>query len=185
MEVKEKLLDGGIGILPTDTLYGIVGKAELPMTVERIYEVRKRDLDKPFIVLIAFIDDLQKFNINIDADTRKILERVWPGKVSVVLPCPDERFEYLHRGTKTIAFRVPNKEDLHELLREVGPLVAPSANIQGFPPAETLEQAKRYFGDDVDFYVEGDLPDNVPSPLIKIENGKAIVLRGSMPLDLI
>ena len=117
-------------------------------------------------------------------NTAAILKRLWPGKVSAVLPCSDEQWAYLHRGTGTVAFRLPDDAGLRALLRETGPLVAPSANPQGEPPAKTIEDAEGYFGDTVDFYVDGGLLDGEPSTLVKIENGNIVVLRqGAVRID--
>ena len=76
---------GGIGILPTDTIYGIVGSVEFPETVERIYFGRKRDFKKPPIILAASVSDIEKFGIVLDKQAKKILSRVWPGKVSLAV----------------------------------------------------------------------------------------------------
>ena len=184
------LRSGGIGIFPTDTIYGIVGSALQPETVERIYFWRKRDFRKPPIILAASVHDIKKFGIVIDAATKKILARVWPGKVSVILPIsPREKraltkFKYLHRGTKALAFRVPRLAWLRKLLQETGPIIAPSANIEGEPPALTIRAAKKYFGKNVDFYADAGQLASKPSTLIKIKEGKAIVVReGAVKID--
>lgn len=177
------LKSGGIGILPTDTIYGIVGSALMPETVARIYHQRKRDYRKPTIILVASVSDVKKFGVVFDIKTEKILSRIWPGKVSVVLAMeqPERRllkkFRYLHRGTQTLAFRLPKVAWLRALLRETGPLIAPSANLEGKPPASTIRSAKKYFGKNVDFYIDTGQSISKPSTLIKIEKGSVIVLR--------
>jgi L-threonylcarbamoyladenylate synthase len=182
-DLVEILNSGGAGVLPTDTLYGIVGFALMPETVRRIYRLRKRNSKKPMIVLVASVDDLKKFGITVDARTRKILSEVWPGKVSIVLPIASgkkstlKKFRYLHRGTGALAFRVPKSAWLRDLLQETGPLVAPSANFEGEPPALTIPAAKKYFGKSVDFYADAGKLVSKPSTLIKIEKGRVIVLR--------
>ena len=163
--------------MATDTIYGIVGLALKKEVVENIYKLRERNPSKPMIILIGSIRDLGFFGIKIDKITQKILEKFWPGKVSIILPCPSKKFIYLHRGTRSLAFRLPDKPDLIEILGKTGPLVAPSANPEGEPPAKTVEEAKKYFGQKVDFYLdEGELT-SLPSTLIAIENGEVIVKR--------
>ena len=100
-----------------------------------------------------------------------------PGKVSIILPCDNEGLSYLHMDTKTLAFRIPDKKDLRELLEKTGPLVAPSANHAGETPALTVEEAKKYFDGEVDFCVDGGRAESLPSTIIKIENDEMIVLR--------
>src|SRR3989338_10388752 len=134
------LKDGAIGVIPTDTIYGICAPALDKKAVEKVYKLKKRDPRKPMIILIGSLDDLRKFNIVLNAWQKKILEQVWPGKVSVVLPCSGKKFAYLHRGTKTLAFRLPKKRELLKILSISGPLVAPSANYEGEKPAKNTTQ---------------------------------------------
>ena len=179
--VTEILLNGGIGVMPTDTIYGIIGRALNEKTVERIYAVRKRTPSKPMIILISSSDDLKLFDIYPNKKTETKLSEIWPGKVSVVLPLENnfaqEKFYYLHRGTNTLAFRLPANNELADFLSKTGPLVAPSANTEGLPPAITIEEAKNYFGNQVGFYINGGKIEGEPSKLIKIENGEIIELR--------
>ncbi len=174
----EILKQGGIGVMPTDTLYGVVGSAMLSDTVERIYRVKKRNTQKPLIVLISSIDDVQNFEIdNLGEDQMKMLAQYWPGPTSILLPCASSKFEYLHRGSGSIAFRLPDKKDLIELIQETGPLVAPSANVEGEKPAATIAEARNYFGNEVDFYIDGGELNNQPSTLLKIVGGEIVTLR--------
>lgn len=154
--------------MPTDTLYGLVGSAFNENTVARIYKLRKRNLRKPMIILIGSLADLKLFNLRIPRGTKKILREIWPGKVSVILPCPAKKFSYLHRGKNSLAFRLPQKAGLIKILKATGPLVAPSANFEGEPPAKTIKEAKRYFGNKVDFYLDGGKINFAPSTLIEI-----------------
>jgi L-threonylcarbamoyladenylate synthase len=182
-EIIEILKSGGAGILPTDTIYGIVGSALMPATVARIYRLRRRNPEKPMIILVASVSDTEQFGIVVDMAEKNIIARVWPGRVSVILPISPRRksalkkFDYLHRKTGALAFRVPKPSWLRQLLQKTGPLVAPSANFEGEPPALTMRAAKKYFRDDIDFYVDAGRLVSVPSTLIKIEKGRAIVLR--------
>lgn len=176
--VVQLLKQGKIGVIPTDTIYGIVGSALISETVEKIYKLRKRSSDKPFITLISSLNDLNNFNITLIDKQREFLRRVWPNPVSVILPIQSENFKYLHRGTNSLAFRMPKDEWLLSLLKKVGPLVAPSANFEGEKPAEAIEEAKKYFADNVDFYVDGGRVKSSSSTLIQLnENGSWDVLR--------
>ena len=88
---------------------------------------------------------------------------------SIILDCFDEDFAYLHRGTNSLAFRLPQEEGLINLLKTTGPLIAPSANIEGFLPAKNILEAKNYFGEQVDMYVDaGEIIANA-SRVLKID----------------
>jgi len=176
MDIAEKLKSGMIGILPTDTIYGIVGIALDKSVVNRIYEVKQRTPTKPFIILISSIKDLELFNIRLDESTLLKLYEYWPGPISIILDCTDDKFEYLHRGTKTLAFRLPAKTELQNIIKLSGPLVAPSANPEGETPAIDIATAKQYFKNQVDFYIEGET-NSKPSKIIKITDNFVEIIR--------
>lgn len=180
------LTKNGVVVMPTDTLYGIVGRAESPVAVERIYKIRKRDKNKPCIILIGDIKELKKFSIILSQEQKNKLKEYWsldsvknkPRATSVVLDCSDEKFAYLHRGTKTLAFRLPYPRALRDLLRKTGPLIAPSANTEKFPASENITDAKKYFGDAVDLYVDGGSLISKASRIVKLnKDGSVAVIR--------
>ncbi len=171
------LKNSGIGVIPTDTIYGLVGSALNKKTVEQIYKLRRRNPKKPMIILISDIKDLKKFDISLSSTHYSLLTTHWPKKTSIVFLCPLAKFRHLHRGNKTLAFRLPKPEKLREFLKKTGPLVAPSANLENQPPAKTIKDAQKYFGDKVDFYIDAGKIVSKPSRLIKITNGKVIELR--------
>lgn len=172
----ETILFGGLVVMPTDTVFGIVASAFNKKTVERLYEVRGRDENKPCIILCAELSDLDKFDIKLNDFQKSVLGKVWPNSVSVVVDCPSPFLEYLHRGLKTLAFRIPKSLELRETLRKTGPILAPSANPQGKPVAKNLEEAKIYFGQKVDLYVDGEVGDKA-STLISFEGNELRILR--------
>lgn len=183
---------GGVVILPTDTLYGIVGSALSRKTVERIYKLRRRNPKKPLIILIGSTADLKKFGIQPSSRIKKILKQWWPGKVSVILPIANRggflrKFSYLHRGTGTLAFRLPDDSGLRSLLKKTGPLVAPSANLEGEPSAKTIRAAQKYFGDGVDGYVDVGRLNAKPSTLVQLDaDGSCSVLRrGAVKINMV
>ncbi|MBI2591280.1 MAG: threonylcarbamoyl-AMP synthase [Candidatus Brennerbacteria bacterium] len=171
------LKNNGIGVLPTDTIYGLVGSVLSKKAVEKIYKLRRRNLKKPMIILIGSIKDLKIFKIKLKRPTQKILQKIWPGKISVILPCPKKEFSYLHRGKKSLAFRLPKKQSLIKLLEKTGPLVAPSANPENEKPAQTISQVKKYFGDEIDFYLNNGKLNSKPSTLIALKNGRIFIKR--------
>lgn len=176
-EIIKILTSGGIGVIPTDTQYGLVASALNQKAVKKVYQIRKRSKNKPFIILISSLEDLNHFNIEVDQKVQSFLQNLWPNPVSVILSCPSKKFFYLHRGTNSLAFRIPKSPQLLKLLKITGPLIAPSANFEGKPYAKTIEEAKKYFGENVDFYIDQGKIESSPSTLIKIEEGKIEILR--------
>ncbi len=168
---------GGVGVIPTDTLYGIVCPAMSSKAVQRVYRLRKRSARKPVIVLIGKAGDLKLFGIKPDPMTARILSKLWAGPISVILPCESRKFSYLHRGKKTIAFRLPDDAVLRRFLNKTGPLIAPSANFEGRMPAKTIKEAQKYFGNKIDFYIDGGNLKSKPSALVSLKNGKISFIR--------
>jgi L-threonylcarbamoyladenylate synthase len=183
-EVIEIIKKGGIGVLATDTIYGLVASALQKESVERVYAVRQRELEKPMIILISSLDDLDIFGVEINNQEKMKISSLWPGKVSVILPCHNNKLEYLHRGTKSLAFRWPKKSDLEDLIRKAGPLVAPSANISGHSPANNIKEAQKYFGNGVDYYVdEGAIASEVSTIVKFVEEKLALKRLGAVKIE--
>lgn len=174
-EIVELIQNGKIGVIRTDTLYGLVGKAGDEMIVQRIYAVKNRDDNKPPIVLISVIDDMYD---RPSVSSLNVMASIWPGPVSVIVESPHAPL-WLTRNQGTVAYRLPAETTLRELLVKTGPLIAPSANPQSSPPAQSIQQAINYFGDKVDFYVDGgEVVDVAPSRLLRIDSsGKVERLR--------
>lgn len=176
-QVVNILKSGGIGVLPTDTIYGLVGQALNPQAVERIYQVRRRRPDKPFIVLIGDMADLKLFGIELSSGQKDFCQRYWPGAVSIILPCHKKELSYLHRGADSLAFRLADDDRLRDLIRQCGPLAAPSANPEGQEPAISISQARDYFGSQVDFYVDGGQLQALASTLVSLMDDQPEILR--------
>jgi L-threonylcarbamoyladenylate synthase len=170
------LREGAIGVIPTDTIYGICTSAFNKRAVEKIYALRKRNRKKPFIILIGDISDLKKFDIVLNFKEKKLLSKIWPSGVSIVLENKSKKFYYLHRGTNTLAFRLPKAKLINKILSVSGPIVAPSANWEGYPYSKTISEAKKYFGEKV-FYLDRGKIVSKASSLISVSKGKIKVLR--------
>ncbi|GAC1391684.1 MAG: L-threonylcarbamoyladenylate synthase [Candidatus Saccharimonadales bacterium] len=168
------LLKGGVGVIPTDTVYGLVGAASLPETVTRLYRLKHRE-QKPGTIIAGSITQL--IQLGVKARYLKAVENYWPGAISVVIPVGEE-LRYLHQGVHSLAFRIPHSPMLIQFLERTGPLITSSANHPGEAVATTLDQAEAYFGDQVDFYVDGgDLRGQLHSTVIRIVDDAIEVLR--------
>ena len=187
MKVYSKLIDvaddisaGKVGVIPSDTLYGLVGRADNKTAVGRIYDLKKRQ-GKPGTIIAADINQLVR--VGFKRRYLTAVESYWPNPLSVVIPCSD--LEYLHHGLGSVPVRIPSNKELVELLARTGALQTSSANHTGEPCATTIEQAQSYFGDDVDYYVDGgDLSDRKPSTVIRIVDDAIEVIReGAVKLD--
>ena len=178
--IAEKLKKpGAVGVIPTDTIYGLVARAADEEAVARLYELKNRE-NKPGTLIAANIDQLVELGVK-----RRYLtavEHLWPGSISIEIP---HQINYLNQGTGRQAIRIPDDETLLNLLSETGPLQTTSVNMPGEPPSVTIEEARTYFNDSVDFYVDGgDLSGREPSTIIRvIDDAIEIVREGAVKID--
>jgi len=178
-QVIDTLKNGGVAIVPTDTLYGIICRAMDKRAVSRLYKVKQRDTKKPCIILVTNYEQIKSFGINITEKQKEFMNTYWPGAVSIILPCKTIKYEYLHRGIGSIAFRLISKKsrNLYKIIEEVGPVLAPSANPEGMPPATCENKAHRYFKDTVNAYLAGGTRRGEPSTLVDYTGLKPKILR--------
>ena len=174
------ITEGKVGILPTDTVYGLVCRADNEEAVTRLYSLKHRE-HKPGTVIAA--DSEQLVALGLQARYLKSFDRYWPGSVSAIIPTRGS--EYLRQGVDGLAVRIPADPKITEFLRKVGPLLTTSANMPGEQTATNLEQARAYFGDQVDFYVDGgDMGGRPASTVIRIVDDTIEVLReGAVIID--
>ena len=178
--VCDLLISGTVGVMPTDTVYGLVCRAADQSAVAKLYKLKSRE-HKPGTIIAADISQLT--DLGIKTRYLKAVEQFWPGAVSVIIPSRD--LDYIHLGVGGIAVRIPQQDMVHELLLQTGPLLTSSANQPGEPPANTISEAQAYFGDSVDFYVNGgDLSGHEPSTVIRvIDDAIEVVRQGAVTID--
>ena len=169
------LLKGGkVGLLPSDTIYGLSALALNEQAVERIHKLKGRDSNKPLIVLIANIAQLT--DLGLKQEHAEAVKSHWPASLSVEFEASDAPW-WLHRGGFHFAVRMPDQQELRDLIAKVGPIISTSANLQGQKPALFVQEAKEIFGDELDFYMDAGNLSGQPSTLAIIENGKLKVIR--------
>jgi len=166
MEKALKVLkDGGVIVFPTDTVYGLLADYNNEKAIKRIYQIKKRD-KKPLPVFVKDIEMAKKLAI-MSSKTEEFLNKVWPGKVTVILKKKD--------GSGTIGLRVPDYPLLNELLEKINkPLAQTSANISGKGSLYQIEKVKKQIKG-ADLIVDvGDLSRSLPSTVIDLINNKIL-----------
>jgi L-threonylcarbamoyladenylate synthase len=172
----ELLKAGDIGVFPAETVYGIGTSAFSKASVDAIFELKKRPAHKPFAVLIADFTDLRHFGIA-KADIARA-NRYWPGANTVILSNSDKLWQYLHRDSGGLSFRIPAEPHFRDFLRITGPLATTSANIAGEPTITSPEQGYALFGDAVSIYMPpSPYASGQPSTVIDLKNDDARTLR--------
>ncbi len=172
----EMLHQGSIGVMPTDTVYGLVARAYDKKAVARLYALKQRE-HKPGSIVANNIE--QVLALGTPKESIEIVKQWWPGPLSAVLPVSDQ-LAYLHQGVGDIAIRVVATIWLQNVLEQTGPLLTSSANQPGQPSSINAKEAWDYFHEDVDFYVDGGelSTERTSSTIIKIgDNGEVEILR--------
>jgi len=180
-KVIQALKEGAVGVAPSDTIYGLMCLAANKDAVARLYKMKSRE-NKPGTVIAASIEQIAELGIPKRYLTP--LESYWPNPLTIVVASAPE-LAYLDQGKMSLAVRVPSDPTVHALLEKTGPLLTSSANLPGEPVANTIAEAAEYFGEEVDFYVDGgDLSGRPASTIIRVIDDAVDVLReGSVKIN--
>lgn len=180
-KIVEILKNGRVGIFPTDTVYGI-GSLPLKKSVEKIYEIKKRDYSKKIIALISsknkLIDLIDK-NENIEKIV-DVIDKFWPGELSIIFKANKNFTKNFDVELETIGVRIPKNEITLEIIEKSGGiLLTTSANLSGEEAVTEIEKINKSVLEKVDFILE---EKNIklsgkPSTIIKFENEKVELLR--------
>ncbi len=130
-KISAQLLNNKIGIIPHDTVPGIVAIMNEDNAI-KINKIKKRDHNKGFIILIPNLTFLNSLTQNISKETQKIIATHWPGPLTIIFKKKPSISSIITGHKTTIAIRFPQHKLLNELLNEVNaPLISTSANISG------------------------------------------------------
>ena len=172
--VIEALRADKLVVAPTDTIYGLLARADSQKAVDELYRVRRRDRTKSCIILLGSTNDIPELT----TEQRYIYDQLRHERPTTIAArvSPDV-MPHLVRTDATLAFRVvPSGTALSELIQCVGPLLAPSTNPAGQPPAATINEAIAYFGDEVAVYVDsGEVTGAMPSRIITCTDGDEVI----------
>jgi L-threonylcarbamoyladenylate synthase len=185
-KAAEIIKKGGIGVFPTETVYGLGADAFNPIAVARIFEVKNRPSFDPLIVHVASPAGLDRLVSEIPSDAEKLMKRFWPGPVTLVLSKREEVPEIVTSGLPTVAVRMPNHPIALSLIDESKcPIAAPSANPFGYVSPTTADHVRDQLGDQVDFILDGGPCEvGVESTIVSFVEAEPRLLRpGGVPLE--
>ena len=182
------LKDGGVVAFPTETVYGLGADALNAQAVEKIFIAKGRPSDNPLIAHVASLDQLQEIARDVSPLAKKLIERFWPGPLTIVVRKKMHLPNAVSAGLDTVAVRMPDEPLALELIRRVGcPIVAPSANRSGRPSATNWESVL----DDLDGRIDGIVcgpPTRIglESTVVDTTTHKPIILRhGAITMEMI
>ncbi|TAL36476.1 MAG: threonylcarbamoyl-AMP synthase [Spirochaetes bacterium] len=173
------LRDGGIVSFPTETVYGLGARVDDGRAVARIFEAKNRPSFDPLIVHIARIEELDALVSGVTPLALRLIERFWPGPLTLVLPKKDLVPDIVTAGLPSVGVRMPAHPVARALIEETGvPLAAPSANPFGYISPTTASHVEEQLGERVDLILDGGpCAVGVESTIVKISGDGYTLLR--------
>ncbi len=171
------LENGGLVVIPTETVYGLAAKMEY---AEKIYEVKKRPKTKPLPVQSTLLEAEELGHFNEMA--RELAKLYWPGPLTIVVKAKPEVPEVVTAGTGKVGIRVPKHEFAYKLLEETGPLAVTSANLSGQRSPKSPEEVNVQ----ADLLIDMGPVAGTPSTVIEVESDRVRLIReGAIPFKKI
>ncbi len=173
--------EGKLVAFPTETVYGLGGNALDPLAVAKIFEMKERPSFDPLIVHIAEGDDIEQLTEKTDERIFQIIDRFWPGPLTLVLPKSEVVPDIITSGLSTVGIRMPDSEIALELIRTSGcPIAAPSANKFGRISPTNAAHVKKQLPD-VDYILDGgNTKVGIESTIISITDKGFQILRNGI-----
>jgi tRNA threonylcarbamoyl adenosine modification protein (Sua5/YciO/YrdC/YwlC family) len=172
------LANGGLVVLPTDTVYGVGADPRIPGATGRVFEAKGRSWDLTLPVLAGGPEDAQLV-ARFDARAHALADAFWPGGLTLVLPRSEESLAWeLGDESDTVGVRVPADEVAGALLARTGPLAVTSANRSGEPTPRSCDEVQEALADSVEVYLcAGTLMASAPSTIVDLTGPDLRILR--------
>ena len=174
---------GQVVALPTDTVYGLAASLESPAAIEAIYLLKERPETMALPVLVSEYEQISAMGITLQPEDYAVLNEVWPGDFTVILPAPEAISQLVGGRNGTVAIRIPGDPLVLELLAESGPLAVTSANKHGEPTPTTAEGVDAIFVGESNFAgtLDGGVRSSQPSAIMDMsEDPWRIVRQGRL-----
>ncbi len=170
---------GGVVAIPTETYYGLAVDPENEEALQRLFTLKQRPANKPILILISKVEQLLLYAQEIPKVYESLINRYWPGPLTLIFEAKPHVSSLLTGGTGTIGIRLTPNEYARTLIDEFGkPITATSANISAYEPARNVRDVRNAFGSGIDGVVDGGPSTEGPgSTVISFSRGKLCVLR--------
>ena len=178
----------GVVAFPTDTLYGLGADALCAEAVARVFEVKGRSYDSPLPLLLGSIQDLKRVTTDIPDQAWDLVNRFWPGSLTLILRSSPDLPDLVTGGTGSVAVRMPDHHVPLALIRELGrPITGTSANASGGPDSITAEDVRRSLGEKIDYIVDGGpATAGIPSTILDLTQSRPRLVRtGAIAYELL
>ena len=185
-KAAQAITAGKLVVFPTETVYGLGADVFNSKAVAKIFEVKGRPFNDPLIVHVSEKNDVFKLAKSVTVDSVKLMDRFWPGPLTLVMRKSEIVPDAVTAGLNTVAIRMPdNIVALNFIKRAQTPIAAPSANIFGRPSPTCAQHVIDDFGEKIDFIPDGGSTDiGVESTVIDMTCKPPKILRpGGVSVD--
>lgn len=178
-EPAEIIKNGGIVVFPTETVYGIGANGLDENAVKKLYNIKKRPLNKPISLLVSNMDMVNQVAKDITDIEYKLMQEFFPGPFTIILKKKDIVPNIVTAGQDTVGIRMPAGEIARKLVEYANvPIATPSANISGKPSGTNLASVMKDFEGKVDCFVDGgESKLGIASTIVKLIDGVPHILR--------
>ena len=178
-EPAKIIKEGGIVIFPTETVYGIGTNGFDEKSIRKIYEIKRRDFNKPISLLIGSMDMVEEVAKDISDLEYSLMEKFFPGPLTIILKKRKKVPDILTANGNTVGIRMPSGIVARKLIEYAGvPIATPSANISGRPSGTNVNDIKRDFEGKVDAIIDnGESKLGIASTIVKVVENKVNILR--------
>lgn len=184
----EYIKSGKTVVFPTETVYGLGANALDENAVKKIFEAKGRPSDNPLIVHISSIEMLDDIAENISDDAKKLMDKFWPGPLTLIFKKKANIPNNVTAGLSTVAVRFPSSNTAYELIEKAGvPIAAPSANLSGKPSPTRFSHSYEDLNGRVDAMIKGESCEvGVESTVLDVSGDTPVLLRpGKITLEKI
>jgi L-threonylcarbamoyladenylate synthase len=184
----DMLKKGGIIAYPTETFYGLGAKFDMEDSLKKLYDIKQRPEEKAMPLIIANKELLTVITASMNKTAVSLMDRFWPGPLTLIFPAKENLSEYITAGTHKVAVRIPGESfALYLAITASFPITATSANLSGTSPAQDAETVIRYFGDKIDLIIDGGTTSGgLPSTIVDVTGDEIKLLReGAVKKELL
>lgn len=180
-QINSVLSQGGVIVYVTDTVWGLGALPSNEKGVKKIYEIKKREAQKPLILMSNDVENLLPYVKPLGEKAKELIEKYFPGAITLVLPKTEKTPDYITSGFDTVGIRVPNNTVFKEICEDIGGhvLATTSANLSHESSAKTYEQAVKNMGNKADLIVEdfGQVAKGLESSVVLVLENEIKILR--------
>lgn len=175
--VVDVIKNGGIVIMPTDTIYGIVGDATNEDVIKKVFDLKRRDGSKAMLMLVSDIKMLQEYVVDINEEENKLIKSFWPGPLTIIFKKKNIS-GLLTGGLDTVGIRCPSNERLLYIIRELGrPVLSTSVNVSGNEQATKIDMIDNEILSNVDLVIDEGECNKVASTIVVVNDDICKILR--------